>query len=288
MRCLAAGFPDKIMRRMRGGYETATGNKVRIHPGSALYGQRPRLVVAAEIVVSSRTYARQVSALQPDWLAEVRPDLAASWNLSGAGRRARKGLDVAEMPRAIEVGGVQLKVRRRNGRPTINVPVGVVDRLADATADDIDPVWLKWPARVVTPHGVFASGTRFGRLLALLPVMPLPRGSEAPAADIPEGALLTVADNWSTLEWLLKERLLVPAMPMVGKRPGWGALVANGLGTYWFEVMRSFPAAVQTSSVSLQELLDGLPEAHDAREWLPDQLEALQTLDRLVEAVRRR
>jgi ATP-dependent helicase HrpA len=286
LRCVGAGFPDKVLRRGRGAYETEKGERISIHPGSALYGQRPLLIVAAEIVVSTRPYARQVSVFNPDWLAEVRPDLAEAWRMGGRARRDRKGVEVPELPRRIEVGGVALKVKLRGGRPHVDIPLQAVERLSGQTLLELDPTWAKWSARVLTGYGNFGSGLRLAQLLALLPVMPLPARDDAPAADIPEGALLTIEENWPTLEWLLTERLLLPALPMAGRRPGWAAFVANGLGAYWFEVIRDFKAAVQTSVLSLAELLSALPEEQPARGALAQRHEELLELEERIEAAR--
>ncbi len=49
----------------------------RIHPGSALHKGASSWIMAAEIVRTSRLYARSVAAIDPDWLIDLGSDLAA-------------------------------------------------------------------------------------------------------------------------------------------------------------------------------------------------------------------
>jgi len=75
-RALAAGFfpsasllqPDGSSYRI-----LATGREVHVHPGSALGRHRPRCVVFAEAVRTTRLWARTVTAVDEEWLAEVAP-----------------------------------------------------------------------------------------------------------------------------------------------------------------------------------------------------------------------
>jgi ATP-dependent helicase HrpA len=52
-------------------YTGANGNKFHLFPGSALFAKRPSWVMAAEIVETSRLYARTVAPIQPKWLEEL-------------------------------------------------------------------------------------------------------------------------------------------------------------------------------------------------------------------------
>jgi ATP-dependent helicase HrpA len=55
-------------RRDRGEYLGARGAKFAIFPGSALYAKQPAWVVAAELVETSRLFARQCATIEPEWV----------------------------------------------------------------------------------------------------------------------------------------------------------------------------------------------------------------------------
>ncbi len=58
-------------------YRSLTADQIHIHPGSNMFRQSPRFLVAGEIVRTSRIFARSVSPLRQEWLAHIHKDLAA-------------------------------------------------------------------------------------------------------------------------------------------------------------------------------------------------------------------
>lgn len=44
-----------------------------LHPSSALFNRSPEWVVYHELVLTSREYMREVTAIEPKWLTEVAP-----------------------------------------------------------------------------------------------------------------------------------------------------------------------------------------------------------------------
>lgn len=83
-RSLAAGlFENAAMVEPNGTYlQALSGRRVRIHPSSVLQGRMPKWVVFTELVHTSETYMRNVTVVQPEWLAETAPHAFES--LSGA------------------------------------------------------------------------------------------------------------------------------------------------------------------------------------------------------------
>lgn len=56
-------------------YTAAGGATCAIFPGSALFRTAPRWIMAAEMVETSRLFARTVAAIRPEWVAELAPHL---------------------------------------------------------------------------------------------------------------------------------------------------------------------------------------------------------------------
>ncbi|MCI2265555.1 ATP-dependent RNA helicase HrpA [Sediminivirga luteola] len=57
------------------GYLGARGTRFAIFPGSALFKKPPQLIVAAELVETSRLWARTNARIEPEWVEEVGGDL---------------------------------------------------------------------------------------------------------------------------------------------------------------------------------------------------------------------
>jgi ATP-dependent helicase HrpA len=56
-------------------YSGARGNKFHLFPGSALFKKGPKWVVAAELVKTTKLYARTVAAVHPSWIERAAPHL---------------------------------------------------------------------------------------------------------------------------------------------------------------------------------------------------------------------
>jgi ATP-dependent helicase HrpA len=71
-RALLAGLLSNIgMRNEQGEYVGARGMKFNVFPGSALFRSQPKWVMGAEIVRTSRVYARTVAPLRPEWVESI-------------------------------------------------------------------------------------------------------------------------------------------------------------------------------------------------------------------------
>ena len=71
-KALLAGLLGHVaLRTDQGDYLGGRGNKLSIHPGSFLFKQRPKWIVSAEQVETTKVYARTVAAIQPEWIEQV-------------------------------------------------------------------------------------------------------------------------------------------------------------------------------------------------------------------------
>lgn len=70
-RALLSGLLGNIaLKDEKNDYLGARGNKLTIWPGSALFNRGTKWVVAAELVETSRLYARTLAAIQPAWVEQ--------------------------------------------------------------------------------------------------------------------------------------------------------------------------------------------------------------------------
>ena len=73
LKCFLKGFATNTARLFPdGGYKTISGyQNVAIHPSSVLFGKKVEAIMYNEFVFTNKSYARGVSAIQMDWIAEA-------------------------------------------------------------------------------------------------------------------------------------------------------------------------------------------------------------------------
>ncbi|WEG09989.1 ATP-dependent RNA helicase HrpA [Microbacterium horticulturae] len=97
-------------RKPRAEYLGARGARFQIFPGSALRGKSPQAVMAAELVETSRLFARTVAVIDPEWAEPLAGDLARR-QLSDPHWSKDAGAAVAAQK--VTLFGVEIIPRRR-------------------------------------------------------------------------------------------------------------------------------------------------------------------------------
>lgn len=73
---LLSGLLGNIAQQEQGReFLGARNRKLQIFPGSSQYRKPPKWIVAAEIVETSKVYARSVAAIEAHWVLDINPDL---------------------------------------------------------------------------------------------------------------------------------------------------------------------------------------------------------------------
>ncbi|WP_420792762.1 ATP-dependent RNA helicase HrpA [Microbacterium thalli] len=103
-----AGAPKP--QRQRAEYRGARGAKFAVFPGSGLRKASPDAVMAAELVETSRLYARTVAAIDPAWAEDLAGDLA---NRSLSDPHWSKDAGAAVAAEKVTLFGVEIVPRRR-------------------------------------------------------------------------------------------------------------------------------------------------------------------------------
>ncbi|QLD10704.1 ATP-dependent RNA helicase HrpA [Microbacterium oleivorans] len=97
-------------QRQRAEYRGARGAKFAVFPGSGLRKASPDAVMAAELVETSRLYARTVAAIDPAWAEELAGDLA---HRSMSDPHWSKDAGAAVAAEKVTLFGVEIVPRRR-------------------------------------------------------------------------------------------------------------------------------------------------------------------------------
>jgi ATP-dependent helicase HrpA len=106
----AAGGRSESKRQQLGEYIGARGAKFAIFPGSGLRKKRPSAVMAAELVETSRLFARTVAAVDPAWAESLAGDLAKRQLSEPHWSKAAGAASVYEK---VTLFGVEIIPRRR-------------------------------------------------------------------------------------------------------------------------------------------------------------------------------
>lgn len=93
-RAICSGyFRNAAKKDPQEGYKTLVeGTPVYIHPSSALFNRAPEWLVYHELVLTTREYCHNVTAIEPKWLVEVAPQffrVADDRNISKRKRQER-------------------------------------------------------------------------------------------------------------------------------------------------------------------------------------------------------
>lgn len=84
LKCITAGlFPKAAYLHYTGVYKTVRGNRdLYIHPNSCLYTlQQPQWLLFCEILQTNKTYMKDITVIQPEWLLELAPHFYESTSL---------------------------------------------------------------------------------------------------------------------------------------------------------------------------------------------------------------
>jgi RNA helicase HrpA len=264
------------VRSGRGEYRSLTAERIMIHPGSVMFRETPRYIVAGEVVRTSRTYARSVSPLESNWLKAISPALWEGFDKAApAARGGEKGTR-----REIEKAGGKEKAGKKDTTWQITLGGRIFDlkpykgkkKIAVLPWEDIAPI-ARAPGLVLPPtYGgirgkiVFA-GQEIGFGESLPNLMRMARSID-PAKDILHqwprkknyDSLGGRADLVGSLGLLLKlARLKKP-----GKALGFLALHTDAAGRYWYKPGKTFLGALETSLASLESLVDELSGEENA------------------------
>jgi len=262
VQCVLAGYIDQIMRLKGRAYEGPyTDTLISIHPASSLFGKRAQYIVAADVVISSRAYARSCSAIRSDWIAERNPELARSWKIEIKKKkeRAKEEVRPEQVPEWLELSGVRAMVERRRNKVTVVLPGDAIDRLQHAPISNIAPHIRLWKAEVrLKDGGIWGRPMSLVKWLCALPHTEFGSGTPEASGDLPVGVLMEVDLNLHLIERVLP-RILSPVWISRGRQAGWVALISNGEAGFWIEYVADWKEALASTLDAFNDLRAALP-----------------------------
>ena len=268
-----------------GRYRSPTAGNIFIHPGSGMYGQQARYLVAGEVVRTSRTYARSVSplsrvevrAISPDLLAELvavsQPGSRRDRHRGGAGARAGTGAhgpdrygtragDHQGDPRAgaqrrpeeqVRILGQTFALAAHGSKGSlVTLPWGQAAPLARRAGRRALAPHRKLRGKLVLDGAEIMTGARLSVLFEVLrKIDPTHRVTEV----WPQETLRLPDDAGSLLGQLDQLLALAPRTP-AGNKLAFLALQRAASGGFRLAPRRSLQTAIAESLAALEELAD--------------------------------
>ena len=279
--CMGSGLVQYVCIRKRASvYRTLLTDEIYIHPGSAWFRNPPQYLLAGEIVMTTKMYARTVSPLYVDWVPEISKGVADKLKKmakesemrdrrSGRGRdESRPRQDGRSSSRASEEAGTKVSrlygfefpvirdIGKKNTRNIVVIPSADLPALAKAfRRASRHP---KGIAATILYNGSYvAYGERLYDVISLEGRIDFsPEGYvPAPSQDVWN------LGNINDLIPHLKDVMKLSPLKEKGKL-GFVELLVSGKGSVFFHVNRSFTDAVNNTAYTLLGIMDevDLPE----------------------------
>lgn len=278
------------VRTGRGVYQSLTAERIMIHPGSGMFREDPRFIVAGEVVHTSRTYARSVSPLKKEWLAGISPELyrglqsAADTDNRRGKREAPETTKKRSAPRdttwQVQVGGFALPVQPFKGKKKIVVLDYATLIKLGKQRPSIPSHATALRSKVELGEYTVMNGDRLGQVLRAAPYLD-PQG--VVVTSVPSARLSANDEsNRETIAGHMDILLRLAPAKRNGTQLGFITLYSSREGIYWFKPNRSFINAVHESLASLEQLIDDL-DGHASGETLPALSAAWRKLSAIIE-----
>ena len=272
--CVAAG---------PGRYRSPTAGNIFIHPGSGMYQQPARYIMAGEIMRTARAYARSVSPLTREQVRAISPDLLADLiAVSGDGskgerragrgrrreraaaadrsdRRPRSGSTRDAAAQMHLLGQVFAVTEPRSKRPLVTLPWQDAAPIARRAGRRSLAEYRSWRGRITLDGAEIMAGARLEALFEVLAKID-------PAHRIDAGwprDTMHVPQDSARLLGCLGHLLAISARRPEARKLGFIALQTDANGGFWLSQRRNLQNAVADSLASLEALADAPRRALD-------------------------
>ena len=285
--CLGAGLVQYVCIKKKASiYRTLLTDEIYIHPGSAWFRNPPPYLLAGEIVMTTKMYARTVSPLYPVWIPEISKGLAEKLRRMAKESeiRDRRGRDGSIQGGRSSSRGANINAKASREADSkvariFNFEFPVVRDIGKKRtrniviipAKDIPSLAKTYRKSSRHPKGVVAAILYNGCYLAygesLYDVLTIgTRIDLSPEGYVPRPCT-QVFDLDSIRDIIPHLQDLMKVAPLKEKgRLGYVELLISGKSSVFFHTSRSFTDAVNNSAYTLLSIMDNvnLPELRKA------------------------
>lgn len=235
----------------REGYRSLTAKSILIHPGSVMFRERPEFIVAAEIVKTSRTFARSVSSLKREWLQDISPTLYQQLMKGGSDRKRER-----DTSWELRIGSTPFKLKPYKGNKKLAIlPWEQFSSVLKKGAGQQD---LYFPGNIrgviMYKNHEIMTGEKLHILIRVTPILSPEKRLDLNwkgRRNLNSGKGLSVLIGEIETN-LLKLVVLKKNSPQLG----FVSLNTDATGNYWFQVSKNFFSACESSLGSMEVLID--------------------------------
>jgi hypothetical protein len=242
-------------------YRSLTADRILIHPGSVMFRENPRYIVAGEIVRTSRMYAMSVSPLSRNALERISPELYEALGGgepggSGAPRERLKARDSG----TVRIGGETFAVETVKGKRMVLLPWERLAALKDTVGGEAGRHRGLRGEIILEGGHTLLRGEKLELILSLVSSLDI---DGALNRKRPGKERFNSGDSLGALLEKLP-LILAPALWRPGKKElGFLCLLTDSNGRYWFTCSRGFHTSLNESLASVETLIDELGDEVD-------------------------
>ncbi|CEM62499.1 ATP-dependent RNA helicase [Treponema phagedenis] len=253
-------------------YRSLTAEKISIHPGSCMYKNRPRFIVAGEIVRTSRMYAMSVSPLSKKLVAQVAPALLekrATKETRGTQKSAKDAKNKEEFAKRDDeeravIAGSSYAIKKIKGKKHLVLPWELFSETVKKLNADVDSVddgslqQLKGLRCIIEMNNYqLFTGEKLELVLKAVSLFDIRQTDDSRVRNknftLPED----LPEIISALDLLFKTTVA----KQKSKQLGFITLFSDGKGIFWLKTSRGFHTSLHENLVSVQNLIDLAGEA---------------------------
>ncbi len=243
------------VRTGRSVYRSLTAERIHIHPGSVMFKENPRFIVAGEIVRTSKMFARSVSPLHKEWLAVIFPQLSRDLpKYERSGRDRQQSAKKRDTSWQIKIGTQEFKLKPFKGKKKIVILPW--EKLRTAIRE-VDPTGFRGfrnlRGKVILRGSDFLSGERLTTIVRVVEAIDPDRDF---VSRLPAQREFLSPNDLGVLCSNIRYVMNISRMKKQSQQLGFITLCTDGNGRYWLKVSRSFTSAVERSLTSLEALID--------------------------------
>ncbi len=250
------------MRSGKGIYRSLTAERIQIHPGSVMFRETPKYIVAGEIVRTSRMFARSVSPLEREWIPKISPLLESTFGGRGKKKRSDEGAKEEKRDTSwqLTIDSKVFELKPYKGKKKIaQLPW---DRLGPLVKNDRIPSWISGRGlRGVVYYRGYELMTGF-RLSKMFRILKAIHPDEHLIDSDMDTSNMIYPDDRDRLMSAIDQIMCLAPVKKNSSRLGFISLNTDG-EVFWLKSSKGYGHAVSESLAAIESLVDLLSENPD-------------------------
>ncbi|MEM5948229.1 ATP-dependent RNA helicase [Spirochaetia bacterium 38H-sp] len=239
----------------RSSYKSLTADKIEIHPGSVIFRETPQYIVAGEIVKTSKTFARSVSPLKPQWLDQISYQLSKRLEERAKERKTKTEKQKSKKGALQEIilGGKHFTLATKKGKKKQVVLPWQDLQAAIKKGAELPHYYADIRGKIIYGQYQLMSGEKLIDIVEAARHIKLPRDLQK---DWPRGINFYIKKHKSELLQSIYSIMVTSPIKKQSKRLGFVTLRTDNNGTYWYACHKNHIEAAKESLAAIETLIE--------------------------------